>query len=265
MSADCCGDGPAAAPDRADSTPPALEVRDLSFSYHHEHPLFARCNLKLPRGDFASVIGPNGGGKTTLLKLILGLLTPREGQVRVLGVSPEAARARVGYMPQHVRLDPQFPIDALGVVLLGRLRPGRILWAATPADRRAALSALDDVGLADCARRPFAQLSGGQQRRVLIARALACEPELLLLDEPTANLDVEVEEQLYELLVDLNRRLTIVLVSHDLGFVSKYVKTGVCVNRGVHTHTSRELTGEVIRRLFGREVRLVQHGRTSEA
>ncbi len=237
---------------------PVVSLRNVSFGYD-ENDILHDVTLAIPRGDFACVIGPNGAGKTTLIKLALGLIEPRRGDVRVFEKPPREARARIGYMPQHAQLDPQFPVCVLEVVLMGRLGRGHSVGAYGASDREAARKALYEVGLSGLEKRPFAALSGGQRRRVLIARALACEPELLLLDEPTSNLDIQVEEQLYALLHELNRRLTIVLVSHDLGFVSQHVKTTVCVNRTVHTHPTGEVTGDVIRELFGRQVRLVEH------
>ncbi|MBI5865972.1 MAG: ABC transporter ATP-binding protein [Planctomycetes bacterium] len=230
----------------------------VAFAYGQQTVLHG-VNLSVPQGDLACIVGPNGGGKTTLLRLMLGLLVPQRGEIRVFGKPPHEARRRIGYMPQHVHLDPLFPVTSLDVVLMGRLGGGGGLGLYSRADQQIACDALGEVGLADMAKRSFARLSGGQRQRVLIARALACQPEVLLLDEPTANLDISVEEQLYALLKELNRRLTIVLVSHDLGFVSKYVKTAICVNRTVHTHEMSRLTGDVIRNLYGREIRLVEH------
>ena len=169
------------------------------------------------------IVGPNGGGKTTLVKLILGLLRPQRGEVRVFGQPPHRARLRVGYMPQHVQHDPQFPVTVMDIVLMGRLGQGVLGWPGR-ADRRAAIDALAQVGMEEFRRRPFADLSGGQRQRVLIARALCCKPDLLLLDEPTSNVDSLVEARLLDLLRDLNRQMTIVMVSHDLGFVSGLVR-----------------------------------------
>ncbi|MFN0136829.1 MAG: metal ABC transporter ATP-binding protein [Phycisphaerae bacterium] len=237
---------------------PVIELQGVTFAYDAT-PVLRGASLLIPGGDFACFVGPNGGGKTTLLKLVLGLIEPREGSVRVLGVEPKAARRRIGYMPQHAHLDPSFPVTAMDVVLMGRLGCGLPFGRYGKRDREIAAKALADVNLSDMHARSYAAMSGGQRQRVLIARALASEPDLLLLDEPTANLDINVEEQLYALLRELNQRLTIVMVSHDLGFVSKHVKTAVCVNRTVHTHAVGDLTGDVIQNLYGREIKLVQH------
>lgn len=249
--------GPAAASPESASNVPVIQLSGVTFQYE-QSAIVTNVDLVIYRGDFACLVGPNGGGKTTLLKLMLGVLEPTKGSVRVLGRPPRESRRRLGYMAQASTLDPRFPITVIEVVLMGRLGE-RQLGFFTRADRAFARECLNDVGLADMADRSFSRLSGGQRQRVLIARALACEPEILLLDEPTSNVDVGVEEQLYSLLQELNRRLTLVIVSHDVGFVSKYPRTAICVNRSVHVHHSRDLTGEVIQNLYGREIRVLSH------
>ncbi len=241
-----------------DSTLPVIEVKDVSFSYGGPYVL-EDVNLCLHQGDFASLIGPNGGGKTTLLKIILGLLKPAKGSVRVLGGSPEESRRRIGYIPQKAQFDPQFPVSVFEVALMGRLGVGQSIGLYSKSDRERSLKALDEVGLADLRNRAFSALSGGQQQRVLIARALSSDPEMLLLDEPTANLDVHMEEAFYDLLVTLNRRMTIVLVSHDLGVVSRLVRTVVCVKQKVMVHPTTNLTGDMIQDMYGGEIRIVRH------
>ncbi len=235
-----------------------ITCRGLNFGYGAE-PVLRNVDLAIPAGDFVSVVGPNGSGKTTLLKLALGLLKPDSGSITVFDQAPRRARRHVGYVPQHPRLDPLFPVCALDVALMGRLGRAPALGGWRRADRQAALEALAEVGLADRSGDHFAALSGGQKQRVLIARALAGGPELLLLDEPTAGLDAHVEEDFYRLLEELNKRLTIVMVSHDLGFVSGFVKSVVCVGRDVVIHPTSAVTGEIIADLYGRDVRLVRH------
>lgn len=235
-----------------------IQFEGVAFSYD-ETPVLEDVNIHISERDFVSIVGPNGGGKTTLIKLILGLLEPRRGSVRVFGAAPARARPRIGYMPQHVQFDPQFPVSVLDVVLTGRLGISRTMGPYGAFDKQAARDALNEVGLADLAARPFSAISGGQRQRVLIARALACAPDLLLLDEPTANLDLRVQDDLYELLRNLSAKVTVVLVSHDVGFVSKFVKTVVCVNRTVHVHGSGDLSNEAIIQLYGRDVRLLHH------
>ncbi len=246
------------------TTKSVITLTEVSFTYDGP-PVVQRANLVIGERDFVCVIGPNGGGKSTLLKLILGLIEPQQGRIAVLGKSPRAARALIGYMPQRAQLDPRFPVSVLDVVLMGRLGRAPMLGPYRQADKQVALTALGEVGMAELRRRPFSQLSGGQRQRVLIARALACEPELLLLDEPMANLDPAVQDDLYGLLGTLNRKLTIVMVSHDIGFVSLYFKTVVCVNRTVHTHPMSELSHRTVADMYGREVRLLHHGGTANA
>ena len=235
-----------------------IEIEDLHFSYNGASVL-EDVNLDVPEGAFLSIVGPNGGGKTTLLKLILGLLRPSRGSVRVFGVSPARARRRIGYMPQHASLDPLFPVTAMDVVLMGRLGTGKGWGFPNARDREKAGEALKLVDLGDAGDRAFMELSGGQRQRVLIARALVSDPELLLLDEPTSNVDAALEVELFELLSRLNAHMTVAVVNHDLGFVSRYVRSVACVNRRVVIHPTREITGEMIHRLYGHDVCMVRH------
>jgi len=244
--------------ERSSAAPAPIELEHVYFSYGPT-PVLEDVSLAVAPRDFACLVGPNGGGKTTLLKLVLGLLAPTRGQVRLFGRRPAEARRRAGYMPQRTQLDPQFPVTVLEVVLMGRLGNG---WRSGPfgrGERAAALEALEEVGLAELRKRSFAALSGGQRQRVLIARALAAKPEMLLLDEPTANLDPHVEDEFYGLLRRLNERLTIVLVSHDLGVVSQFVKSVICVNGRVQVHPTSALTGELVREVYGHDIELIRH------
>lgn len=244
------------------SDAPVIELRDVAFAYQGV-PVLENVNLSVGQRQTVCMVGPNGGGKTTLMRLILGLLTPDRGEIRVFGQPPQRVRRRIGYMPQHVRHDPLFPVTVMDIVLMGRLGRGGLgglLGWYNRADRRAARDALEQVHLEDVARRPFALLSGGQRQRVLIARALCCEPELLLLDEPTANVDSLVEARLFEVLQQLNRRMTVVVVSHDMGFVSSLVESVICVNRQVVVHPTSQLSGEAIKSIYGGDVRIVRHG-----
>jgi zinc transport system ATP-binding protein len=250
-------------------TKPVISLQGVTFSYGGE-PALEDVNLSVGDREAVCVVGPNGGGKTTLVRLILGLLTPDRGEIRVFGQPPHRARLRVGYMPQHVQHDQQFPVTAMDIVLMGRLgQEGDSTFLRNltgwrgRADRLAAIDALERVGMTGFARRPFASLSGGQRQRVLIARALSCNPDLLLLDEPTSNVDTLIEGQLLDLLRELNRRMTIVMVSHDLGFVSELVDHVICVNRRVVSHPTSEMTGDAIRDIYGGEVRRVRHNEFS--
>ena len=235
-----------------------VEISNLWFSYH-DQTVLREVSLQIHQGELVCMVGPNGGGKTTLLKLMLGLLEPDRGTVQILGRSPHTARPLVGYMPQHASFDPRFPVNVSDVVLMGRLGRAGTVGPYSKGDQQEAVEALAQVGLEQLGKRSFSELSGGQRQRVLIARALVCRPELLLLDEPTASLDVGVEEEFHNLLGQLSKRLTVVMVSHDVGFVSEVVGKVVCVRGTVAVHPTDELTGEVMRELYGRDVRLVRH------
>jgi len=237
----------------------AIQLDRLSFAYGEGPPVLEDVTLAVQPLDFACIIGPNGGGKTTLLRLVLGLLEATSGTVRVFGSTPRRARPRIGYMPQFAAMDPQFPIQVLDVVLMGRLGPRRRIGRYSTGDRHAARESLGRVGLGGLERQPFSSLSGGQRQRVLLARALTSDPDLLLLDEPAAGLDHKVEQDFFTLLGELNKEKTLVLVSHDLGFVASFVKTVICVHRSVDVHPTSELDGSMIHDLYGGEVRLVHH------
>ena len=244
------------------TAPPAIDITGASFAYDGAMVL-EDVYLKIPQGDFVSIVGPNGGGKTTLLRLVLGLIQPSTGTVRVFGMPPEKARPRVGYMPQHSALDLMFPATVMDVALMGRLGTGRAFGPYSRKDKDIVAQALEEVGLSAVKGKSFAALSGGQRQRLLIARALACQPDLLLMDEPTANLDVVVEGEFYALLKELNTRATVVLVSHDLGFVSQFVRNVVCVKRRVALHPTSEVTGEIISNMYGSRVRMVRHDQSA--
>jgi zinc transport system ATP-binding protein len=242
---------------------PVVEIKDLSFSYDGA-PVLECVSLVINEREFVCVVGPNGGGKTTLLKLILGLLQPKAGTLRVFGLPPERARRRIGYVPQYVQHDVQFPARVLDVVLMGRVDRSRWAGGYRKADRDVAEQALQTVGLIALSRRSFAALSGGQRQRVLIARALVTEPDLLLLDEPTAHVDAAGELVMHNLLRKLNQQLTVLMVTHDLSFVSADVKSVACVNRTCFVHPTAAVTGDLISALYGSDVRLIQHHRLEE-
>jgi zinc transport system ATP-binding protein len=235
-----------------------IQIENLNFSYGRI-PVLEQANLTIFDKEFICIVGPNGGGKTTLLKLLLGLLEPQSGTVSVFGNAPVAGRKKIGYLPQHANLDSKFPVTALDVVLMGRLGKTRSIGFYTKADRFAALDMLQRVGLEKLSDRPIAALSGGQRQRVLIARALVSEPEMLLLDEPTSSLDDYVERELYDLLKELNKELTVVVVTHDISFVSRYVERVVCVNREVHIHPTSNVDENIIHSMYGEHVHAVRH------
>lgn len=218
-----------------------VRIRDLSFSYGMV-PILDRVNLDIRQGDFIAMIGPNGGGKSTLLKLILGLLRPSAGTIEIAGGGQGRGGHRIGYVPQDVSINRMFPISILDVVLMGRLEPGRHWSRYSSRDRKAAMAALDQMGMAGHAGRKIGELSGGQRQRVFIARALVIEPELLLLDEPTASIDTKGQTDFFNLLKELNRKVTILVVSHDLLVVSQFARSVVCMNnRSLHYHSHGDI------------------------
>ena len=236
----------------------AFKLENVWFAYQND-PILIDVNLQIDRRDFACVVGPNGGGKTTLLKLLMGLLKPGRGSIEVLGTVPIKARPMIGYVPQYVSHDMLFPVTVMDVVLMGRLDRSLPLGRYRQIDRDQARTALDEVGLLELMKRPYSALSGGQRQRVLIARALVSEPGILLLDEPLSNVDAIREKELMELLKSLSERMTIVMVTHDLGFVSNYVSKVICVNRKVFVHPTAEMTGDLVQMMYDHSVRMIQH------
>lgn len=238
---------------------PVISIVDVSFAFG-QVVVLENASVDILANEFIAIIGPNGGGKTTLIKLIMGMLEPQRGTILVFGQSPWSVRRRFGYMPQHPRFDYEFPVSVMNVVLMGRLGHGLDIGPFGSSDRELATKALDVVGCADLGSRSFSALSAGQRQRVLIARSLVSEPEILILDEPTANLDPSVQGDLYDLLHKLNERMTVIIVSHDVGFVSKHVDRVVCVNREVVLHKASAIKGDVISTLYGEMgVHLVDH------
>lgn len=237
-----------------------IKVKDVSFAYGRRMVL-EEVSLEIASGDFIWIVGPNGGGKTTLVKLLVGLIKPKSGLIEVMGKSPLRARSQVGYMPQQIHFDSKFPMTVTDVVLTGRL--GLNGSTTRKADREAALAAIEQVDLIEQAQAMIGSLSGGQQRRMFIARALACEPKILILDEPMANLDAVVEKQVRELLFDLNKRLTVLMVSHDPALVSESVKSVVCVNHRVAIHQTYEIDREMMGELYEGPMRMIRHDRDS--
>jgi len=226
-----------------------IEIRNLNFSYN-SHPVLRDVNLTVDQGDFIAMIGPNGGGKTTLLKVMLGLLNADSGAVRIFNKSPQAVSHRIGYVPQDVNINKNFPISALEVVLMGTLKPGRGWSRHSPQDRQAAIDALDQVEMKKFREHRIGELSGGQKQRVFVARALVTDPELLFLDEPTASIDSKGQNEFYSLLKELNKTITIIVVSHDLMAIAGSIKSVICVNQRLHYHGRAELTGEMIEMMY---------------
>ncbi len=237
---------------------PVIVLDRVGFRYD-ELPVLEDICLTVRQKDFLGIVGPNGSGKSTLLKLILGLLSPQQGRIEVFGADPVDSRLRIGYVPQFATFDRNFPITVLDTVLQGRLGISPALFGYRRADREGARRALAEVDILELQQRPLTALSGGQLQRVLIARALACRPEVLILDEPTAHIDPRVEEGVFELLKRLNERMTVIVVSHDVGFITRYITRVACLNRRLVCHPATELTGKMIEELYGGPLKLVRH------
>ena len=223
-------------------------------------PILEGINLSVEAGDFLGIIGPNGGGKTTLLKVILGLIKPSHGKVLVLGKPPEKSRTKVGYLSQKTLLDYDFPISVWEVVMMGRYSQAGIFRRYTPADKKVAEEALKTVEMLEYKDRQIGKLSGGQQQRVFIARALTTRPKLLLLDEPTESVDPALQTEFYELLDKLREQMAIVMVSHDVSAISIYVDKIACLNRQLFYHGPKELTPEVLEATYKCPVQMIAHG-----
>ena len=226
-----------------------VEMRDVSFGYNGQ-PVIQKVNLDIRDKDFIAMIGPNGGGKTTILKLILGLIKPVKGTIRVMGGPANKNSHYIGYVPQDVHINQQFPISVLDVVLMGNLTPKKSRPRKATTDRIEAMEILEQMEIAGLAESRIGELSGGQRQRTFIARALMTRPRLLLLDEPTANIDTKGQADLFSLLRELNQDITIVMVSHDLMAISTYVKSVACVNKQLHHHHQAEITGDMLHAMY---------------
>lgn len=217
-----------------------VKAQGLGFSYE-EHPVLEDVDFSIENGEYVALIGPNGGGKTTLLRLLLGFLEPRRGSITIQGKAPRLARGILGYVPQYIHMDRDFPVLARDVVAMG-LGGARTVfpWIKRP-ERLRVESMMDALKVLHLADQSFGYLSGGEKQRVLICRALVSEPQLILLDEPTANVDSHVESDIFKLLSELNEKMTILLVTHDLGVVSSQVDQVLCVNRRLVRHSGTDL------------------------
>lgn len=238
---------------------PAIELTGVTAGYSRQHPAIRDVDLIVKKNDFLAVIGPNGGGKTTMLKVILGLLTPFSGAVRVFGEPAGSIDgSRLGYVPQIIP-HRRFPATVLDVVLMGRLGRKGLFRGFTREDRKRAMESLEDLDVAGLADKRIDSLSGGQNQRVLIARALTGDPDILLLDEPVASVDSTSQESFYNLLEKLNSNMTIVMVTHDVGAVSSHVKTIACINGTLSSH-GETIDETAVSRAYGCPFELIAHG-----
>ena len=232
---------------------PLVEIRDMDVAYQ-KHLVLSKVNLSVFENDFIGIIGPNGGGKTSLLKAILGLVKPIKGSIK-----HALNRSEIGYLPQGSQVDDNFPISVKEVIASG-LEHGLKKGAGSARSRRIKVArALETVGLETLHSRSIGELSGGELQRTMLARAIISSPRLLVLDEPDTHVDNQFETELYSLLHELNKKITILLVSHDIGIISPYIKTIACVNRDLHYHPSNEINEEQLK-VYNCPIEIIAHG-----
>lgn len=234
-----------------------LEIKSM-FAAYGKTTVLENIDFTVRENDFIGIIGPNGGGKTTLLKVILGLLKPVKGSVTFDSrlVNPK----QIGYLPQLSTGDLNFPLTVTDVVLSGMMIKKSLVSGMTTADKKLAMEIIAKLGLSGFERSPLSELSGGQLQRVFLGRAIIGSPKLLLLDEPDNFVDTSFEHDFYEKLHELNERMGILMVSHDVGTISAHVKSFACVNRLLHYHPSPEITNEQLSE-YDCPIQLVTHGR----
>jgi zinc transport system ATP-binding protein len=238
----------------------AIQVNNLTFAYGNETVL-NNVSLNVCNGDFVGVIGPNGGGKTTLIRCILGIVSPMHGTIKLLGEPPVKTRMLAGYVPQETSSNKLFPISVFDVVLMGKLRTRKLFRRYTKEDHEAAGEVLRELKLSELKNKAIGDLSGGQRQKVLLARALVAKPQILFLDEPTASIDSQGQSELYTHLRDINSTgTTIILITHNVSAVSSYIKSIACVNRELYFHPDGILSEDTISKTFGCPVDIVAHG-----
>ncbi|MFH1307137.1 MAG: ABC transporter ATP-binding protein [Candidatus Micrarchaeota archaeon] len=227
---------------------PIIELDNVSFTYGSS-PFLENVSLKIYEKDFIGLVGPNGGGKTTLIQLILGLLEPKKGKIRVFGKKPKDGRGQIGYLSQHENVDFDFPITVEEIALSGRMN-GKAVKYFNEEDRETVARVLKRLNLSPLAKRKLNELSGGEKQRAFIARALGANPKILLLDEPVSNVDIKLSDDFFALLKELNKEIAIIVAEHNLQMLSKYAKKVVCINKcnfhGVRYHDLQELKGKKI-------------------
>lgn len=212
-----------------------IEIKDLSFSYEKERVL-EDINLKVEPKDFLAIIGPNGGGKSTLLKLLLGINTLKTGNIKIFNKPPHKNTPQVGYVPQNTNVNVNFPIKVIEVVMMGHISHHKTLFGYKKEEIEHAMYLLKQVGMEAYAQKKIGSLSGGQRQRVMIARALCSNPNLIILDEPTSNIDADGQRQIYELLRELNKRVTVIVVSHDISVILEYATKVAHINKKLSFH-----------------------------
>jgi zinc transport system ATP-binding protein len=238
---------------------PIVELVNINFEYNHV-PVLENITLKVYGKDFIGIIGPNGGGKTTLLKIVLGILKPTSGKITIFGKPPAKGRSLIGYVPQVFNFHRDFPITILDVVLMGRLQKTQIGHHYTSEDRTNAQNALQQVEMFAFKNRPISNLSGGELQRVMIARALISKPKLLILDEPLSNIDSRWQTSFYQLLKQLKQSMAIMLVTHDTSALLTYVDQVACLNRRLYYHGPTKEGLQHLSDAYQCPIELIGHG-----
>ena len=209
----------------------AISIKNLYYKYYKKYVL-ENISLDIKKNEYVALIGPNGGGKTTLAKIILGFLKPTKGEVLILGKKPQLNRQIISYIPQNINFNIDIPLTAMDVVLQGRLSKNKLFYSKD--DKKRALLNLTKVKMEEFKDKKIGELSGGQRQRVLIARALSCEPEILILDEPTASVDPKGQKEIYEILNKLH--ITKIVISHDINILFEQIDKVVYVNKNLFIH-----------------------------
>ena len=238
---------------------PIIQIEELYAAYD-EKTVLRNVNLSVYERDFLGIISPNGGGKTTLIKSILGLHQPQKGKIRFYKEGKEVPEINMGYLPQYNNIDKKFPISVYEVILSGLSKQKSIFRRYSNEQHELVRQMIVRMGLEGMDKRAIGELSGGQLQRALLGRALVSNPEVIILDEPNTYIDKRFEAKLYSLLEDINKERAIILVSHDIGTVLKNVKTIACVNETVHYHPHTEVPTEWLEEHFGCPIEMLGHG-----
>ena len=235
-----------------------IDINNVCFNYG-EVSVLKDISLQIHEDEFIGIIGPNASGKSTLLKLVLGLLKPDTGTINISKQKCQHAKNHIGYVPQHVSFSRDFPVTVEEVVLMGHITSSSFFFKFNKEEIESARKAMQTLEIEDIAKRQIGSISGGQLQRVLIARALVCQPNILILDEPTSNVDMRVEEDIFSLLKNYSEHMTIIVVSHDIAFISGYVDRVACLNRTLVYHDTASISGKMIEDLYDAPVKMIHH------
>lgn len=241
------------------TTQPIIKIEGLTAGYDHKIAL-EKVDLEVFEKDFLGIIGPNGGGKTTLMKIILGMMKPFEGSITYYRENQKVNDLAMGYLPQYNEIDHHFPISVSEVVLSGLGKQKAVWGKYSKTQKEQALSTIERMQLADFKDRPIGSLSGGQLQRVLLARAIVSQPEVVVLDEPNTYIDKRFQEHMYKMLETINQECAVIIVSHDIGTILQNVKNVACVNKNLHYHAGTEVPPHELEEYFGCPIELLGHG-----